>query len=191
MIRKLLLAVIIISIFTACDEADSGGIDPGFSDPAQQPQTGSALSEPALQAQREKAPLLTVVAGDLQIPTAQLTTSWMFTNEDGTGTGYEADSPHALQLSDYTSHTLPAFSGVITFVFSDDYTPQSVSITRWDTKYAENNGQDIFDVLDKGEPVLIDGNAIHINNDECDYIYEIYAKWEQGSSYYAFRTSSD
>jgi len=146
--------------------------------------------------QLERAPSLEISlveegAQEQQLQAAQLTTSWYFDNGDGSGTGYEADSPHPLQLADYDEYTLQlnGENGEILLSFSDNYPPQSVSVQRWDAVYAVG-GQDIRAALDKGEHVEADGNKILIIDDGDDYIYEVHAKWEQGSSYYAFRTKT-
>ena len=77
-------------------------------------------------------------------------------------------------------------NGDIILSFSDNYPPQTMTIQRWDAVYAVGS-QDIRAALEKGEPVEADSNRISVNGDGYDYIYEVYAKWEQGSSYFAFR----
>ena len=144
----------------------------------------------------KRAPQLEIILmedgiAEHRIQAAQLTTSWYFDNGDGTGTGYNADSPHPLQLAGYDEYTLQIsdIDGEIILSFSDNYPPQSVSVQRWDAVYAVG-GQDIQAALDKGEHVQADGNKFHIIDDGNDYIYEINAKWEQGISYYSFRTKT-
>jgi hypothetical protein len=178
MVKKISLflsVVLILGMLTACATGrNEYGLLPS------DPQSG----------QLEKAPMLSVVSGgssEQRIQAAQLTTSWSYVDKNGNGSGYEADSPHALQLSDYAEHTLHGVNGDITLMFSDNYSPQSISVTKWDAGYAMG-GQDIYDTLDKGEPVGVNGSTVNIGNAEGDYVYEVYAKFEQGSSYYAFRT---
>ena len=94
-----------------------------------------------------------------------------------------------MRPSDFDEITLHLNSGnsEIELRFSDDYQPVSVTAQRWDAKY--NTGtQDITDVIDIGEPVEINGSKILVSDDGNDYIYEVYATWAQGSSYYVFRT---
>ena len=120
---------------------------------------------------------------------AQLTNSWYVVDKKGNGSGYSADSFHPLQKQDgYGDVTLNLNnSGVITLVFSDNYPPQSVSVQRWNAEYA---GTDSIDVWNKGESVNMNGNMFQISDDGNDYIYEIYAKWQEGDSWYVFRIDS-
>jgi len=125
----------------------------------------------------------------------QLTTSWSINFEDGTGTGYESDSPHALQIGAgyYNASTLRLTDshGIIEMQFSDDYPPQSISVERWNAGYAAGT-QDINELINRGEPVEVSGYKFNVIDDENDYIYSIYARWqENGSSWYAFRLESD
>ncbi|MCL2077528.1 MAG: hypothetical protein FWH08_03880 [Oscillospiraceae bacterium] len=127
----------------------------------------------------------------------QLTTSWFFFDEDGNGSGFESDSPHALQLRpeafDGSTLRLDSGSGEIELNFSDNYPPQTISVQRWSAEYVSEN-QDIADVLGKSELVEVSGNKIPIIDGGNDYIYEIYAKWTEGnatgSSWYTFRVSA-
>ena len=143
----------------------------------------------------ESAPRLDVVftgnnVSEQRVQAIQLTTSWSVTYEDGTGRGYEADSAHALQvrLIDYDTATLNigGAGGRINLLFSDDYPPQSVSVKRWNAEYATGS-QDIMGVLDKSDYVEASDGFIVAISDGFDYIYEVYATWANGSSYYAFR----
>ena len=162
---------------------------------------GAEIIKPGAEAnettgQLEKAPslglsLIESGLSEQQIKAAQLTTNWIFVDEHGNGGGYSSDSPHPLQINNYAFYTLHLHSqsGDILFSFSDNYAPQSISIQRWDAAYATGS-QDIWNNLDKSEPVEINESIILVNDDGCDYIYEVYAIWEQGSSYYAFQVKS-
>lgn len=140
----------------------------------------------------KKAPSLYVSLGTDSPPikAIQLTTSWDWVDENGNGGGYEADSPHALQLhpSDYNECALRLVNenDELVLQFSDEYPPQSVSIQRWLAEYAVGE-QNISDPLNKSETIEINGNILHIKDNGQDYIYEVYARWVEGSSYYAFR----
>lgn len=156
------------------------------------------FSEAAMQNAPVKAPLLYVslITHDSpvqRVQAIQLTTSWMFIDENGNGSGYEADSAHPLQIqpSDFNEATLrlDSANGEIEIQFSDNHPPQSVSVQRWNAEYAAGT-QDIADVLDKSEPVEINGNIIRASDDGRDYVYEVYATWAEGSSYYTFRMES-
>ena len=120
---------------------------------------------------------------------AQLTNDWYVVDENGDGSGYTADSFHPLQKQDgFGDITLWLNnSGVVTLSFSDDYPPQSVSVQRWNAEYA---GTDSVDVWDKGESVNVTNNTFQVNDDGNNYIYEVYAKWPEGSSWYVFRIDS-
>ena len=148
----------------------------------------------------ERAPTLSVSMKQENSPVQsfraiQLTTSWLVTNEDGTGSGYSADSPHALQLGEDQFNTatlqVSGLAGVVEMQFSDDFPPDLISVQRWKAEYATGN-QDISDVMGMEEAVDIIDTSFHFNSDGNDYIYEIYAQWsENGSSWYTFRINSD
>jgi hypothetical protein len=126
---------------------------------------------------------------DQRVQAAQLTTSWMIVDENGNGNGYEADSPHPLQLSDYKGITLGLddAGGEIELLFGDNYPPEYVSAQRWDAIHA---GMESTDSWDKGEPVEFEGGKFQITSDGHDYIYAVSAKWGEGNSSYAFRIES-
>ncbi|MCL2322717.1 MAG: DUF4829 domain-containing protein [Oscillospiraceae bacterium] len=158
---------------------------------------GFALNRTDTQKALEKAPSLDVIliannSTKQQVKAIQLTTSWLFIDKNGIGKGYSSDSAHPLQMSpnDFKEATLSLdnTSKKIEMLFSDNYPPESVSVQRWPAEYATGN-HDIADIVNKGEPAQVNGNKIDISNDGHDYIYEVYAKWEQGSSYYTFCVS--
>jgi len=128
-----------------------------------------------------------------QIRAMQLTTSWTFVDENGDGGSIMLDSPHPLQIhpSDFNEVTLnmDGNSGVIELQFSNAGQPDSISVTRWYAEYVSGN-QDISGVLDKSEPVAISGNTVSVSNDGFDYVYEVYAIWPEGSSYFTFRSEN-
>jgi len=148
----------------------------------------------------DKAPALRVIiiqdnSPETSFVAIQLGTSWMINFEDGTGTGYESDSPHALQLgtgilSVATIH-LDEPDGIVEFEFSNNFPPDLISVKRWDEKNAASTGRDVSNIIDKGEAVEVTGNIIKIADDGNDYIYEVYASWRHnGNSRYAFRFES-
>jgi hypothetical protein len=153
------------------------------------------------QAIPQKAPLLDIslvtvsLDGNSQsqisreVRAAQLTNSWYITDENGEGFGYSADSIHPLQKQDgYGDVTLTLNGkGTVTLMFSDNYPPQSVSVQRWNAKVA---GTDSFAEFGNGEPVNVSGNTFEAYDDGNDYIYEVYAKWNEGDSFYVFSTKS-
>jgi len=126
-----------------------------------------------------------------RVQTAKLTSSWFVDYEDGTGLYSHADAFHPLSLDtdSYAEITIQVGggSGVIELQFSDDYQPSSVSVQHWRAEHATGR-RDITELLDKGELVEISNGSIHVTADGQDYIYEVYAQWPNGSSFYAFRT---
>ena len=143
-----------------------------------------------------KAPSLNIalfVAGDLKIEdiqAAQLTTSWT----DSKGGGYEADSLHPLQIRDYSEITFDFMHSdlensvyELEIQFGDKYPPQSVSVLRWN---AIHMGTDSNAVWDDGETVELIDNRFSVENNGCNYVYEVMARWENGNSRYAFCTKT-
>lgn len=135
------------------------------------------------------APLLSLSlsSGDSQeqrIQAIQLTTSWNYK----TG-GYEADSFHPLQLDydRFSKATLHLINEVneIKMAFSGNYPPHSVSVQRWNAALL-GDAHSFNEALDKGESVDVKGTTIYVPNDGYDYIYEVFATWQNGSSYYTF-----
>ena len=130
----------------------------------------------------------------------QLSASWMVVDENGVGSGIEADAPHPLQM------TLDAYDDAslllnnakcrcidwkdhlaVELLFGDNYPSDSVSVVRWNSSLLTGN-QDIDDIINEGEPVDIAGNTFPVLVDEHNYVYAIYATWPEGRSSYAFRT---
>lgn len=139
----------------------------------------------------EMAPLLEISItedelSEQRIEAVQLTTSWSVFDENGGGIRYEADSMHPLKLDSYDEITLKLnkTNSEIILYFSNNYPPKLISIQRWD---AEHIGTDMTNIWANGEPIVINKNKLNIDDDGHNYIYEVYAKWEQGSSHYAFR----
>ena len=132
--------------------------------------------------------LLTEESSEQRIQAEQLTTSW----SSNSGTGYEVDSDHPLALEqDRYSEIALCIAGEsceIKLIFSDKYPPQSISAQRWNAEYI-SSGKDISDeVRDKSEQVEVEDNKIIVYDDGNDYIYEIYAVWNNGNSRYSFYT---
>jgi len=146
---------------------------------------GAPISAPTLDVE-----LITGESKNQRVEALKLTTSWSVSYEDGSGIGYEADSPHPLQLRknafDEATLSLNNVSGEIVLHFSGDYPPQSITAQRWPTKFAYD-GQDSSKHIDDGEPVALSGNSIYTDDDGSNYIYEISASWPEGRSHYTFR----
>lgn len=193
------LLLIITLMLTSCTEQTILSDSPSSEHISETEYTTSEKEniEQPTEKQLEKVPRLKLTLiedgeTEQQLQAIQLTTSWYYTDENGNGSGYEADSPHPLQLSDYDDCTFQFYgaNSEILLSFSDNYQPQFVSVQRWNTIYYKSN-QNIEDSINQNEPIEVTKNTICISNDENDYIYEVYAKWEQqGSSRYAFRINS-
>jgi len=147
----------------------------------------------------EKVPLLDVRlvsddSSEQKVQALQLSGSWTVHYKNGTGSTSHWDSAHSLQIkpADHKEMTLhlSSTSSVVEMLFSNDNLPSSISAQRWNAAYVKGD-QDISDVMNKGESVEISNGTIRINDDGRSYIYEIYAKWTEGYSYYTFRTESN
>ena len=141
----------------------------------------------------ERAPTLELAIsseGSLEqyIQAAQLTTSWT----TGSGRGYEADSFHPLTLKPdrYSEITLCLTdkSCEINLLFSDKYPPHSITAQRWNAEYRRSNHDISDEVKSKSEYVELENNTIYVYDDGKNYIYEIYAIWNNGNSRYTFCT---
>ena len=125
-----------------------------------------------------------------RISATRLSWTWSVPQGDGTTVTTHTDACSALQLSDYSEIMLfiNDDNAEINFSFNDDYLPQSISTRRWDVKFLEMESDGGF--WDEGEPLeVISDNKLSARNDGIDYIYEIYASWEMGNSYYVFRVN--
>ena len=130
----------------------------------------------------------------------QLSASWLVFDENGIGSGIEADAPHPLQmkLDAYDRAALLINNAIcdcidwrdkiaVELIFGDNYPPDSVSVVRWNSSLLTGR-QDIEDIVNKGETVEVDENTFPVLVDENNYVYAIYAEWPEGRSTYAFRT---
>ena len=148
----------------------------------------------------DDAPLLELAlisagnAPEQHVRALQLGRSWSVAYEDGTGRTTHTDSAHSLQVrpGEYEKASLLIESSGISvgLIFSGDYPPQALSVQRWNAVYNGGFDTDVSDIWDMGEPVSIYENTINILDNGSDYIYEVYARWEDGYSYYAFRVES-
>jgi len=78
---------------------------------------------------------------------------------------------------------------VIALLFSSDNRPDSISVQRWPAEYVRGT-QDTGDLHERGEPVNIIGDSIHVSDDGQSYVYEVIATWAYSYVHYAFRTIS-
>ena len=112
------------------------------------------------------------------------TSSWQYTNPDGTSTGIEADGMHPLEAKQYMP-VLPAVKGKGWLQF--DTTPDEVTVKAWPvSKWGDLNA------VDEAIAVPVSGDKITLL--EGGHIYEVFAKWTRfeefgGTAYYSFYTS--
>lgn len=115
--------------------------------------------------------------------------NWTYTDAYGvTHSGPLTDSPHSLQHSqaDLSRVTLYLYDEINEIKLEFGAPPQSVTVTRWNAAYVGTLY--ISEAVDENVPVGLNGNTISIINDGYAYIYEVHAIWEQGLSYFTFRT---
>ena len=196
-----LVALMIFIITTGCGGSENKVVIPNGEE-IQDDEISNIPNTPELPPQLDVVLFNTGIAdNDAQsVRAIQLGMSWMFYDENGIGRGIEADSPHPLQMrrDAYIDATLLLNNAIcdcvdwrehlaVKLIFNDDYPPDSVSVIRWDASLLTGN-QDIDDIINKGEAVNIDGNIIPILVDGNDYVYSIFAVWQEGRSDYAFIT---
>ena len=163
--------------------------------PNKESETGSndtVLKEP---------PVLTVICGKESVEALRGTTSWMYQNEDGTGSGIESDSMHPLQAKEYMTplDLIPTpISSIdpLTANLQWDTTPDKVVVRCW--------GEECWGRYDaESEDILVDVMGIDFNSQlvtnyviqlkDGNYIYEVVAEWNSsetwgGTAYYSFYT---
>ena len=143
-------------------------------------------------------PALTVVYGDTTVEALRGTTSWMYQNEDGTGTGIESDSMHPLQAKEYMPPLLLTISSVAPLKAHLQWNtiPDKVLVRCWSE---EHWGQPTAESEEIPVSILmIDSNIetapiISVELKDGNYIYEVLAEWNSaekysGTVYYSFYT---
>jgi len=198
-----LAILMILSVVTGCADSDVSGMTQSgepLENAEPQNKTGSSNLPPQLNLLLFNTGLADSTAQSEYA--IQLSTSWMYIDENGVGRGIEADAPHPLQLNPdaYDTALIRLYNAVcdciegkdhiaVKLEFSDGNLPDTISATRWDSSLVTGD-QDIDDLIGIGEPVEIDGNMIHIKLDGNSYIYSLWVTWPEGSVNYAFRTES-
>ncbi len=126
-------------------------------------------------------PYLSVSDGNSTIQAWRGTYSWMIENEDGMGSGIEADSPHPLDRKEGIQVIKITEKTTLTLNFEE--TPTSITVRRY-----KQNASD-YDAYDE---ISVSGNSIEVK--AGNYLYEVIANWNNntkpynGTVYYAFRT---
>jgi len=181
-----LCTLIAFTFFSGCASQQIANVTPT----EEQSNTAPNFAYPAIETLQDAPQLhVSIQTEALQRVTAiQGVTNWTFIDADGMEVSVLSDSLHSLQHSQENLRTVTLYLhdelNEIEFEFCTP--PQSVSVIRWNEAYV--------DTLDSEEPenesvsVGLNGSTISINNDGYAYIYEARAMWEQGSSYYTFRT---
>ncbi|MDR0272398.1 MAG: copper amine oxidase N-terminal domain-containing protein [Clostridiales bacterium] len=131
------------------------------------------------------APSLSVgLSGQRKIPAAQLSYSWQ-----SDGVAIDSDSPHPLQLSDYAPYTLAVETPGAQVQLEFGTAPLLYHVHRWNAELAdtENLSASWYEL---NEHVEVENNVFSFADDGNNYIYTVFAEWEQGRSIYAFRITT-
>lgn len=146
-------------------------------------------------------PVLTVVCGEETVEALRGTTSWLYQNEDGTGSGIEADSMHPLQAKEYMTQLdlIPTpISSIdpLKAYLQWNTIPDKVLVRCWNEEYWGQSTAESEEI-----PVsilMIDSNfetapIISVELKDGNYIYEVVAEWNSsemygGTAYYSFYT---
>jgi len=130
-----------------------------------------------------------------QIQSLQNGASWQYVSQDGSTVGWNADSPHPLQLmlSDFNPVTLHLneSEGYIELEFSVNSPPVIITAKRWPAEFATES-QDIDGVYNLWEMVELSDKTLNLVNNGHSYIYELTVEWPgRGRAAYVFRVISE
>ena len=145
-----------------------------------------------------KAPSLYVYFGEEQrVQAIQLTTDWSYYDEHGNLIGSILfDSPHPLQKNeqDFDESTLQLVhrqDWMLDWQFIGldfTYEPVDITVTRWRLEHLNATNIPEGAPIELIAPTLQD-YRIPIFDVGYDYIYMVIARWQNGSSIYAFRAN--
>ena len=94
-----------------------------------------------------------------------------------------ADSVGTLSMGDdLASIKLQQGYDEVKLIFSAK--PENVTVQRWDAKYLEPD--DYTAAMNAAEAVELEGDMLKL--EEGSFVYEVYAEWEKGYSYFGFMT---
>lgn len=125
---------------------------------------------PPSKKQMKEPPELIVRSNDTEVVAVLGTYSWYYDNGDGTGTGIEADSGiPPLLVSDQEAPFKAKLGSEISLDFGVE--PIECDVYIWDND-------------DKGRKVAVEDLAF-LTDQTGGIVYEIYAKWNQGTAHYA------
>jgi hypothetical protein len=118
----------------------------------------------------KEPPVLNVSSNGNEAVAVLGTYSWSYDNGDGTYAGIEADSNIPPKMVAYQMESLRTkLSSDIELEFANP--PQEIRVTIWNDSQEERE-------------VEIEGATFNAD-EKGDIVYEIYAKWAQGSAHYA------
>lgn len=124
-------------------------------------------------------PILYVISGSSAVQAWRGTHSWFVENEDGTGSGICADSPHPLDCIEDIQAVKVTKKATLTLNFEE--APTSITVRRYKLNSSDNDSYD---------EIVLNGNSLEVKAGE--YLYEVIASWNRqqynGTAYYAFRT---
>jgi hypothetical protein len=120
----------------------------------------------------KKPPELTVISEYSKVAAVLGTYSWSYDNGDGTFTGIEADADTPPGLVSYQTIQLKSGSGSdVKLEF--EKAPEEVTVNIWDESQIVKRVK-VEDLSFKAD-------------EKGQIIYEVYAKWDQGTAYYAVK----
>ena len=125
------------------------------------------------------------------------TTNWSVCDEYGMCSGFMSDSLHSLQLSrnDLYAVTLFLENGMNKIELQFSQSPLTVSVIRWNMQHwyavKENHNNMGLAMNDYEIIEIIDNMMFYSCNDGQSYIYQVHATWQEGFSYFTFRTKAE
>lgn len=149
----------------------------------------------------KEPPALTVIYGDETLTALKGTSSWRYSNGDGTQTGIEFDSMYPLQAKEHMtplnllpsvrSSTEPLRAYLEWSVMPDDISVRCWSTAHWGKTESQSEEIPVSIVMLDSDPPAASLASVKLK--DGDYIYEISAKWNRfenwgGTAHYSFYT---
>lgn len=164
--------------------------------PAESPTASATVNGTAL----KTPPELQVLCGGNSVAALRGTTSWMYQNEDGTGSGIESDSVHPLEAKEYMVPLLVNARNTLTARLDWPVNPDEVTVRCWSEDSWGKPGSESEKIpVDVLEIDKVDGSwdmDYLVELKDGNYIYEVIAAWTSapnygGSVHYGFYTVND
>lgn len=128
------------------------------------------------QTQLKEPPELTVRVNDQEVHAVLGTYSWSYDNRDGTSTAIEADSGPPPELVTEQKNILNTnLDSEVSLAF--DHDPLLIEVYIWGR-------------TERSRKVAVE-DLTFLTDQTGDVVYEIYAKWNQGTAHYAVEISVD